>query len=374
MTTTILVLNAGSSSVKFQLFGWQKELPLLAHGKVSGLGTVPRFEAVVEGDKKDKVQKDLSPEANPEDALHVIVDWIHSHATGWQVHATAHRVVHGGTEFVGPVRVTSDIFHRLKKLVPLAPLHQPHNLMALGIVDRLLPHAPQIACFDTAFHAKRDPLYTSFALPEDLVAAGVRRYGFHGLSYAWIARQLQTEYPDLAKGKVIAAHLGNGASLCAIRDGRSIDTTMGMTALDGLPMGTRSGALDAGAVLYMIRDLHKSVDQVEHLLYEQSGLKGLSGISNDVKRLLESSDPRARFALDFFALKTAQYIAMLTVSLGGIDGLVFTGGIGENADSLRQDILTHLSFLGSPRVLVIPANEERLMAYEAFAHLEGGKA
>lgn len=371
MTDTILTLNAGSSSVKFRLFARDKDLQLLAQGKVGSIGTAPAFSATNATKPTDTVTtKPLPSGASHEDAMRSIIDWIHGHESGWRVTATAHRIVHGGTEFTEPLRMTSDIFHRLKKLCPLAPLHQPHNLMALGIADRLLPHVPQIACFDTAFHARHDPIFTSFALPRNLTEKGVRRYGFHGLSYEWIAHVLRQEHPELAKGRVIAAHLGNGASLCAMQDGRSIDTTMGMTALDGLPMGTRCGALDPGAMIYMLRELGTAVDELESILYEQSGLKGLSGISNDVKTLLESRDPHARFALDYFALRTAQFIAALAVSVGGIDALIFTGGIGENAAPVREAIIRRLAFLGPIPSLVIPANEERIMAMQASACLE----
>jgi len=343
MTTTILTLNAGSSSVKYALFGRGTDLPLLAHGN----------EALTGGETH-------------EHAVRRILDSIHSHAEDWQIAMVAHRIVHGGAKFTAPVRVTADVFHELKLLCPLAPLHQPHNLAALGIAERLLPHVPQIACFDTAFHARHDPLFSAYAVPQELAAKGVRRYGFHGLSYAWIAQMLQRDEPELAKGRVIVAHLGNGASLCAMVGGISIDTTMGMTTLDGLPMGTRSGSLDPAAVIYMIRDLGMTPDEAEHTLYEKSGLKGLSSLTNDVRALLASPDPRAAFALDYYALKVAQHVAMLAVSVGGIDALIFTGGIGENAASVRDAVLQRLAPIATPRVLVIPANEERMMAMETW--------
>jgi acetate kinase len=369
MTETVLVLNAGSSSVKFQLFAYKKELPLLADGKVTAIGADAVFHAQSEETKGDTVTKNLPPKATHEDALRTIIDWVHNLSNGWRIAAVAHRIVHGGTEFTEPARITSDVFHRLKKLIPLAPLHQPHSLAAVGIANALLPHVPQIACFDTAFHARHDPLFTCFALPQAIADKGVRRYGFHGLSYEWIVQVLKEKHPQLAKGRIIAAHLGNGASLCAMQAGQSVDTTMGMTALDGLPMGTRAGALDAGAVIYMIRDLGLPPEKTEHILYEQSGLKGLSGMSGDVKILLESKDANARFALDYFALKVAQYIAMMAVSLGGVDGIVFTGGIGENASPVREAVMGRLAFLGSIPALVIPANEERVMAQQTLAFL-----
>ena len=364
----ILVINAGSSSVKFSLFGVDERLPQLAHGEVSNLGNRPVFSAF-HGEAGAVANRQLEPDASAEDGLRAIIDWILGHEDGLDVVAVAHRIVHGGGEFSGPVRVTPDILRQLEQLCPLAPLHQPHNLAALGIVDRLLTHAPQIACFDTAFHALHEPLFRLYALPQDLMEKGVRRYGFHGLSYEWISLVLKREHPELARGRVIAAHLGNGASICAMRNGKSIDTTMGMTVLDGLPMGTRSGALDPGAVLYMINTLGIPAAEVEHVLYEQSGLKGLSGQTNDVRALLASDDPRARFALDYFALRVAQYMAMLAVSIGGVDGVVFTGGIGENAAPVRDAVMKHLGFLDVPCVLVIPADEERVMALQALGRL-----
>lgn len=370
MTDTILTLNAGSSSVKFCLFEYGKTLQALAQGKVTDIGNMPVFNVSNVKGATNEARKNLAPGASHEDALRTVIDWVHEHKAGWHVTTTAHRVVHGGMEFIGPVCMTSDIFHRLKKLVPLAPLHQPHNLMALGIVDRLLPHTPQIACFDTAFHARHDPLFAHFALPQALTDTGIRRYGFHGLSYEWIAHVLRQEHPDLAKSRVIAAHLGNGASLCAMRNGQSVDTTMGMTAIDGLPMGTRCGALDPGAAIYMIRNLGITINELEDILYEHSGLKGLSGISNNVEILLNSIDPRAQFALDYFALRAAQFAAMMAVSIGGLDVIVFTGGIGENAAPIREKIMKRLVFFGDIPSVVIPANEERIMAMQAFDFLE----
>ena len=281
-----------------------------------------------------------------------------------------HRIVHGGSLFVAPVIVTPDVVAKLETLVPLAPLHQPHNLAGIAASTRLAAHAVNIACFDTAFHAGQAELFNSFAVGRRLRDQGVRRYGFHGLSYEWIAQVLGERHRDLHAGRTVIAHLGNGASLCALRGGRSIDTTMSMTALDGLPMGTRSGAIDPGAIIYMIRDLGMDTGELEHVLYEQSGLEGLSGISNDVETLLGSPDERAAFALDFFAMRCAQFTAMMAVSMGGMDGLVFTGGIGENAAPVRNAIVDRLSFLGEFQTLVLPTNEERMMAIHAKRLLE----
>lgn len=369
MIETLLTLNAGSSSVKFCLFEFREDLRLLGHGKVTDIGGAPILTAVHD-EANETITTSLAKRASQEDALRAIFDWIQNHRSNWHIKAIAHRIVHGGVRFLGPVRVTADIFHELKKLCPLAPLHQPHNLAAVGITGQLLAHVPQIACFDTAFHAHHDPLFSFYALSQDWAEKGVRRYGFHGLSYEWISNVLKFQHPDLAKARVVAAHLGNGASLCAMVEGKSVDTTMGMTALDGLPMGTRSGAIDPGALIYMMRDLKMSPDQVERILYEEAGLKGMSGLTNNVKDLLASQDPRAKFSLDYFILKTAQYMAMMAAAIGGIDVLVFTGGIGENAASVREKILECLAFLGRPEVLVIPANEERMMAIHALEYVK----
>lgn len=374
MTKVILTLNAGSSSVKFQIFGQDETLPHLAEGGVTGLcaealakadiGTSPIFTAL--RDDGEKSSATMPAQSTQEDAVRAIIDWIYGHDAGWEIAAVAHRIVHGGSIFTEPTRVTDDVFKKMQALISLAPLHQPHNLAALEMATKFLPHVPQIACFDTAFHANHTPLFTHFAIPADMTDQGVRRYGFHGLSYGWIAHVLKRDYPALAKERVIAAHLGNGASLCAMKNSASIDTTMGMTALDGVPMGTRCGAIDAGAVIHMIRDLKLGADAVEHMLYEKSGLRGLSGISNDVKTLLESTDPRAKFALDYFALYVAKHMAAMAVSIGGVDGVVFTGGIGEHAGQVREAIMAHLAFFNPPSPLVIPANEERMMAMQAM--------
>jgi acetate kinase len=356
MSETLLVINAGSSSVKFSLFGREAALPLLASGKVENIGGAAVLEA-------EDAHDALGPVTH-EDALRHILGWIEKRDHG-KVIAAAHRVVHGGTEFTAPCRATPETMTRLAALSPLAPLHQPHNLAAVDILGRLMPGLPQALCFDTAFHADRDELFTLYAVPDALREKGVRRYGFHGLSYEWIAGVLRRDHPRLFAGRVVAAHLGNGASLCAMRSGKSVDTTMGMTALEGLPMGTRCGGLDPGAAIYMIRDLGMTPDDAEHLLYNDCGLKGLSGRSNDMRALLQNPDEKARRALGYFALKTAQGVAAMAASLGGLDALVFTGGIGENAGPVRDDILKRLAFLGTFETLVIPANEERVIARQA---------
>lgn len=359
MTSALLVINAGSSSVKFQIFADSNDLPLLAQGKAADLGTAPYLEIARDG---SKTRDDLPSRATHEDALQAILDWAAKHGGIKNLTAAGHRIAHGGEKFIKPVKITAAIIAELKKLTPLAPLHQPHNLAPVEILARLKPDLPQIACFDTAFHAGLDPLFTTYALPKVLRDKSIRRFGFHGLSYEWIVQSLRRDHPELAKTRVIAAHLGNGSSLCAMKNGESVDTTMGLTPLEGVPMGTRSGSIDPGAIIYMLRDLGMPPEKAEHCLYEESGLKGLSGLTNDVKELLQSANPRARFALDHFVLKVAQHAAMIATSLGGIDAFVFTGGIGENAVPVRAAIVQHLKFMGDFRALVISANEERIIA------------
>lgn len=361
MREVLLVLNAGSSSLKFQVFA-RDTLDVLLAGKVTGIGTTAVLTFNASGEARKRALA-----ANDHDAaLEAVLALIDDHDAEWAILAVVHRVVHGGQDFSAPVIVTTDILERLEALIPLAPLHQPYNISGIRASHRLAGDAPDIACFDTGFHAHRGELFESFAIEKPLRDKGIRRYGFHGLSYHWIAHRLEHEHPDLAKGRVVAAHLGNGASLCAIRNGRSVDTTMGMTALDGIPMGTRSGAIDPGAVTFMMRELKMDAAAIEESLYERSGLKGLSELTNDVAELLGSDDPQAAFALDYFALKVAQYAAMMATSLGGIDAIVFTGGIGENATPVREAILARLAFLGPFQTLVIPANEERMMAMQAI--------
>ena len=367
MIDTVLVLNAGSSSLKFQAFRLG-DLSVLARGKAVRLGEPePAMDASLADGTRERIA--LPPACDHDTALAAVLAFVDRHDDAWRMRAVVHRIVHGGERFVAPVVVTPEVFAALEALSPLAPLHQPHNLAAVTAARRLMGDVPNIACFDTAFHAGHDALTHNFALEQGLRDKGIRRYGFHGLSYQWLEMVLAEQHPHLHAGRVVAAHLGNGASLCAIRGGRSVDTTMGMTALDGLPMGTRCGALDAGAVLYMFQSLGMTAQEVSDALYERSGLLGLSGLSNDVETLLKSDDPRARFALDYFALKAAQLAASMAAAIGGIDALVFTGGIGEHAVPVRDAIVARLRFLGTFEVLVIKANEERIMALQASACL-----
>jgi acetate kinase len=365
MMQALLTLNTGSSSIKFRLFGLQEDLPFLLGGKVTDIGGTPAFQIHGQEHTRD-ANCDLPQESTHASALAYVLDWLLSHQDGWQLTAAAHRIVHGGPRYSTPVRLEAEDVAYLKTLSPLAPLHQPHNLLAVEALQRHQLDLPQYGCFDTAFHAHHDALRSAYALPEAMRHQGVRRYGFHGLSYDWIAHCLKRDRPALAEGRVVAAHLGNGASLCAMKAGASVDTTMGMTALDGLPMGTRCGSIDAGAILYMQRELGISADALEAMLYHESGLKGLSGLTNDVKTLSESEVKPARFALDYFVWKCTQYIAAMTATLGGMDALIFTGGIGENAADIRARIIRGLSFLPAFETLVIPANEERGMAQSIY--------
>lgn len=348
MADTILVVNAGSSSIKFQLFAitGQHQLDRRLRGQIDGIGTRPHLIAK---DAKGACVIDQSWSTEEVGELHQALDkliiFLRDHVGRLPI-AIGHRVVHGGPDFSAPTVVNARTMHRLEKFIPLAPLHQPNNLEPIKIVLERQPQLLQVACFDTAFHRGHPEVADRYALPQDLYDEGVRRYGFHGLSYEYIAKRLRELAPDVAEGRVLVAHLGSGTSMCAMKSGKSIDSTMGFTALDGLPMGTRPGQLDPGVVLYLIEQKGMSAKEAEHFLYHDCGLKGLSGISNDVRDLLASTDPRARLALEYFAYRISLYAGMLTAALGGIDGFVFTAGVGENAPSVRRDVVNRLSWLG----------------------------
>ena len=323
-------------------------------------------------------------------ALHTAGSWLRDELNIHPI-AVGHRVVHGGPEFDQPVLVTEEVLHRLERYVPLAPLHQPHNLAPIRSIMVNRPGLPQVACFDTAFHRKHPAVADYYAIPDHFHAEGVRRYGFHGLSYEYVAGHLQEVAPDIAAKKVIVAHLGSGASMCAISGGRSVESTMGFTALDGLPMGTRTGQIDPGVVLYFIEQKGMSAHEVLHLLYHDCGLKGLSGISNDMRELEASGDPRASFAIDYFVYRIALFAGTLAAALGGLDAFVFTAGIGENSASLRARIAAKLSWLGlkldeaantgrkqlisasdsAVAVYVIPTDEELMIARHTLALVRG---
>lgn len=348
MSETILVVNAGSSSIKFQLFLVRKGGDLERHlkGQIEGIGTRPHL--IAKAPKGDVLIDKTWPALEVDDvpaALDRVIDFLRSHVGKLPI-AIGHRVVHGGPRFSEPVIVSEAVVDQLQDYVPLAPLHQPNNLRPIRVVMERQPHLLQVACFDTAFHRGHPDVADRYALPEAYYTAGIRRYGFHGLSYEYISGRLGEEFPELAKGRVVVAHLGSGASMCALSNGKSIESTMGFTALDGLPMGTRPGQLDAGVVLFLIGEKHVSAKDVEHLLYHECGLKGLSGLSNDVRSLLASSDPRAKFALDYFVYRIALFTGQLAAAMEGIDAFVFTAGIGENAPTIRAAVARKLDWLG----------------------------
>jgi acetate kinase len=380
----ILVLNAGSSSIKFSVFVEQGDaLALLLRGQIEGLFTTPRFEA------KDAAGERVGGRAWPEGtrlghqgALEHLVAFLREHRGGHELRAVGHRVVHGGLDYAAPVRIDARILAALEKLVPLAPLHQPHNLAPIRALLAARAELPQVACFDTAFHRSQPALAQAFALPSELTERGVRRYGFHGLSYAYIASVLPKFDPRAASGRTIVLHLGNGASMCALKSGASAASTMGFTAVDGLPMGTRCGAIDPGVILYLIDECGMDARAIEKLIYQQSGLLGVSGISSDMRTLLTSEDPRARLAVDLFVYRIGRELGSLAAALGGLDAIVFTAGIGEKAAQIRSRVCNDAAWLGiqldpaanaadGPRInsatsavsaWVIPTNEELMIA------------
>lgn len=388
MTRACLTLNAGSSSLKFAVFALQDDQRRLLHGQVEGIGSAPRLIAAdaageVLADHRWPDGAGLSHEA----FLNVLFDLVDSHLGDDRLAVIGHRVVHGGAGFSQPVLIDDAVLAHLKALCPLAPLHQPHNLAAIAAARRVRPGLPQVACFDTAFHHGHADVVTRFALPRAWHDQGIRRYGFHGLSYEFVTGELRKRDPALAAGRTVIAHLGAGASLCAVRDGRSVDTTMGFTALDGLMMGTRCGALDPGVVLYLEQQAGLSPAAVQTLLYEQSGLLGVSGLSGDMRLLLASPDPAAREAIELFTFRIAREAGALAMSMGGLDGVVFTAGIGENAPEIRAAVAERLAWMGLAldpdanrrgegsiaasasrlKAWVIPTNEEAMIARHAAA-------
>ena len=348
MPDAILALNAGSSSIKFGLYLVQdgQALRLLSKGKIEDIVSDPHFTAM-DADGLKLADRHLRGKHAAYDAmLAALLGWTKDHAGPNAIAAVGHRVVHGGSDFTGPVLLDEDIVRQLDGLTPLAPLHQLHSLAPIRALMALRPGLPQVACFDTSFHRTMPAIATRLALPRSYEAEGVRRYGFHGLSYEFIASMLTKRAPRIASGRVVVAHLGNGASLCAMRDGRSVDTTMGFTALDGLVMGTRCGTLDAGVVLYMLQQQGLGAHDVEQVLYERSGLLGVSGLSGKMQVLLASPDPHATEAVELFAFRIGQQSAMMAASLGGLDGFIFTGGIGEHAAEVRAFVCHRLEWLG----------------------------
>jgi len=388
---TILVVNAGSSSVKFQVFAVSSDADLscLLRGQVDGIGVRPKLRATGP-DGAPLVEQTFPPEqiADVTAGIHAAGAWLRG-ARKLNPIAVGHRVVHGGPKYHQPVQIDDPVLADLERYAPLAPLHQPNNLAAIRAVRASAPDLIQVACFDTAFHRTHDALADHYAIPDALYREGVRRYGFHGLSYEYVAARLRQIAPDVAARRVIIAHLGSGASMCALWSGRSVESTMGFTALDGLVMGTRPGQLDPGVVLYLLTEKNMTAAQVESFLYTQCGLKGLSGISNDVRELEASLDPQASFALDFFVYRVALQAGMLAAALGGVDAFVFTAGIGENSPSMRARIAAKLRWLGieidpaantasaslisrpTSRVplYVVPTNEELMIARHTLSIL-----
>jgi acetate kinase len=338
------VLNAGSSSLKFSFYEGEKRL--LA-GQIDGIGARPAASATgPDGEKLAPPDLSTASVSTPSDVLAAIVPWAQAHLGSRRLAALGHRVVHGGMHHSRPARVTPELLDELEALLPLAPLHEPHNLAPIRMAMRLNPDLPQIACFDTAFHRTMPDLNQAFALPYALHDEGIRRYGFHGLSYEYIASVLPNVAPEIADGRVVVAHLGNGSSACAMKAGKSVATTMGFTALDGLPMGTRCGALDPGIVLHLLQQKGLSADAVNDLLYRKSGMLGVSGVSSDFRELLADLEPRARFAVELFCHNVARHIASLAATLAGLDAIVFTAGIGENAAPVRAGICRACAWLG----------------------------
>ncbi len=384
MADALLVLNAGSSSLKFSVFLARDHPELRLRGQVEGLLTHPRFLARdATGNLVGEQEWEAGTALGHQRAIEFLFSWGRGGALGGhRIVAVGHRVVHGGVRFTRPVRIDAEALVELEALIPLAPLHQPHNLTVIRAVAQHVPQIHQVACFDTSFHRTQPTVAQTFALPGRYAEEGVRRYGFHGLSYEYIASVLTRIDARAAVGRAIVAHLGNGASLCAMKGGQSVATTMSFTALDGLPMGTRCGAIDPGVLLYLMDQHGMDARGLEELLYQQSGLLGVSGISSDMRTLLESTEPRATEALDLFVYRIGRELGSLSAALGGLDALVFTGGIGENAVSIRARVCRDAAWLGleldeeanaqgGPQISragspvtawVIPTNEELMIA------------
>jgi acetate kinase len=345
---TILVVNAGSSSVKFQVFAVDGDgrLQRQIKGQMDGIGSRPRLRAIgVNGEPLADLVYAVEAVQDVPAALMTTGDWLRSEL-GVNPLAVGHRVVHGGPDYDRPVFADQAVVTRLERFTPLAPLHQPHNLAPVRTLMNKFPTLPQVLCFDTAFHRDHDPLADHYAIPRQLHAEGVRRYGFHGLSYEYIAKTLPEVVPDIAGGRVVVAHLGSGASMCGIKGGHSVESTMGFSALDGLAMGTRPGQIDPGVLLYLISEKGMSASNVQNFLYRECGLKGLSGVSNDMRDLETSKDPHAAFAVDYFVYRAGLSVGMLAAAMQGIDAFVFTAGIGENSIGIRARIAEKLAWLG----------------------------
>lgn len=389
MSDAILVLNSGSSSIKLGLFGITAADPmLLCRGLLDEHETRPRL-VVVDPSGKKLLEKGGAPDARSGHLFSDIFAWIEDYLSGGHLRAVGHRVVHGGPVYSNPIEINDQTLAALEELTPLAPLHQPRCLSPIRDIRSILPGLTQIACFDTAFHRHLAPSARHFAVPRRFAQQGVRRYGFHGLSFEYVAGRLAELSPRLAAGRTVIAHLGNGASLCALREGRSVDTTMGLTPLDGLVMGTRCGTIDPGVLLYLQQHEKMSIEEVEHLLYHESGLLGVSGISSDMRVLLASSEEAASDAIDLFTFRVAQQVAMMATTLGGLQCLVFTGGIGEHSPAIRDQVGRRLEWLGvrldpaanetgrecisgdhsAVETLIIPTDEEMTLARHCAANI-----
>jgi len=383
MTRVIGVLNAGSSSVKFSVFAVAgADLHLLHRGEFEGIGTAPHFFATEGGVRIMDAHFSKEEVATQEDAVDRIFTWVESHRAGLELMGVGHRVVHGGPLYSEPVVVDGPTLYALAAFVPLAPSHQPHNLAPIRAIERRRPGLIQVACFDTAFHRTAPLVADLYALSREYLDAGVRRYGFHGTSFEYVIGALRALDPRAAAGRVVIAHLGSGCSMAGLLAGKSLGNTMGFTALDGLPMGTRCGQIDPGVLIYLLRQRGMSVDQLEDLLYNHSGLKGLSGVSNDMRELLASDTPEARLAIDYFVDRIGRELGSLAAVLKGLDALVFTAGIGEHAAEIRDRVCRDAAWLGltvddkanqrggprisnqgcSPSAWVIPTNEELMIA------------
>ena len=392
-----LSLNSGSSSIKFALYTFESdssEPTLLCQGEFEGIPNMLHFTA---HDSKNSLDDEtIEGKANFKTALSHLFNWIKTTYPQVQLTAAGHRIVHGGERYGDSVRIDEDVLNYLDTLIPLAPLHQPHNIAGIRTLQSLHPTLPQVACFDTSFHHIQPKLATLFALPQHLWDEGIRRYGFHGLSYHYISEILPELIGEKSKGRVVIAHLGHGASMCALKDLKSSATTMGLTALDGLPMGTRCGSIDPGVLLYLLSEKGYSIEDLTNLLYKKSGLLGLSGVSDDMRELLNTNTPRAMEAINYFCYHIQRELGSLVAVLGGLDVLVFTGGIGENASTIRQKVCEGLKWLNiefdevlnsslpshtaiqisTPQsqasVWVIPTNEEIIIAKDVVKLTQGG--
>lgn len=398
MSNGILVINAGSSSIKFSVYVADGKLDFITKGQLEGIGVGIQPHFIAKNDKGETVADETWPAVaigGQSKVFGRLIEWIEDHLGDATLTCAGHRVVHGGAKYSAPALITDAVIEDLKGLIPLAPLHQPHNLTPIEAVHQLHPDLPQVACFDTAFHTTKRHEAELFGLPRKYLDSGIRRYGFHGLSYEYIAHKLKEVAPKLADKRVIVAHLGSGASMCAMKGGKSVDSSMGFTAVDGLMMGTRTGTLDPGVILHLVQTEGMDAKALEKLLYKESGLLGVSGgISNDMRVLLDSDAPNAREAVDLFIYRICKEIGALASTIGGLDALVFTAGIGEHAAEVRRRIVEQSAWLGlvldpsangrdGPRITtadskasawVIPTDEELMIAYHTRSLALAAKA